>query len=199
MPERARRSDARRSRAALLGAVGELLAERGPEFALTEVAARAGVSTATAYRHFSDTPAAVDAFVEDMIVSLLAAFDALPSVDPLADVRALCREWVVRAARWGAASVYTRSPRGVLARRDAGDPLLVGLYDRLAARVEAGIAAGVLPEQDVRFAVLMWATLLDERVVLDLVGSSGWATEDVVDRLTAALLRVLGWPGDHAY
>jgi AcrR family transcriptional regulator len=179
----------------LLGAVGELLAERGPRFALTEVAARAGVSTATAYRHFSDPSAAVDAFVADLIGDLLAAFDAVPvGVDPVAELRALCREWVVRAARWGAAAVYTRSPRGVLARRDGGDPLVVGLYDRLAVRVEAGIAAGVLPVQDVRFAVLMWATLLDERVVIDLVGS-GWAAEDVVERLTGALLRVLGASG----
>jgi AcrR family transcriptional regulator len=51
MPGR-RRADAVRSAEALLAAARELVAERGPDAALDEVARRAGVGNATLYRHF---------------------------------------------------------------------------------------------------------------------------------------------------
>ncbi|WP_430782807.1 TetR/AcrR family transcriptional regulator [Actinoplanes sp. G11-F43] len=192
---RPRRGDARLRRAALLAAVGELLAERGPGFALADAAELAGISTATAYRNFSDTASAVDAFLNGMIGDLVDAFDDLPpGPDPIADIRAVCREWVNRASRWGAAAVHVRSPRGVLARRS--DSFVSGLYERLDRRVEAAIAAGAVPEQDVRFAVLMWVTIFDERVVVDLSGTLGWSVEEAADQLTGSLLRVLGCPAN---
>ncbi|GAA4959226.1 TetR/AcrR family transcriptional regulator [Actinoplanes utahensis] len=189
--ERQRRGDARLRRAALLAAVGELLAERGPGFSLAEAAELAGISTATAYRNFSDTASAVDAFFGELTGELMEAFDRLPAgADPIADIQAVCREWVARASRWGAAAVHIRSPRGVLARR--GDPFVGGLYQRLDRLVEAAIRDGAAPAQDVRFAVLMWLTIFDERVVVDLTGTLGWTVEDAAEHLTGAFLRVLG-------
>ncbi|MEV0901726.1 TetR/AcrR family transcriptional regulator [Actinoplanes sp. NPDC049802] len=194
--ERPRRGDARLRRAALLAAVGELLAERGPGFSLAEAAGLAGVSTATAYRNFSDTASAVDAFFAELIADLLEAFDRLPeATDPLDGVRAVCREWVAQASRWGAAAVHIRSPRGVLARRGAEDSFVGGLYERLARLVEAAIESGGVPRQDVRFAVLMWVTIFDERVVVDLTRTLGWSAEEAAEHLTGALLRVLGGVG----
>ncbi|MBO3739176.1 TetR/AcrR family transcriptional regulator [Actinoplanes flavus] len=191
--ERPRRGDARLRRAALLAAVGELLAERGPGFSLAEAAGLAGVSTATAYRNFADPESAIDAFFAELIGDLLEAFDALPGgADPLADVRTVCREWVEQASRWGAAAVHIRSPRGVLARRGEADPVVGGLYERLARLVEAAIAAGAVPRQDVRFAVLMWVTIFDERVVVDVTRTLEWSTDQAAEHLTGALLRVLG-------
>ncbi|SDS63474.1 TetR/AcrR family transcriptional regulator [Actinoplanes derwentensis] len=188
---RPRRGDARLRRAALLAAVGELLAERGPGFSLAEAAERAGISTATAYRNFSDTASAVDAFWAEMTGELLEAFDRLPpGTDPVADIRAVCREWVERASRWGAAAVHVRSPRGVLERRS--DSFVGGLYARLDRLVEAAVAAGAVPAQDVRFAVLMWVTIFDERVVVDLTGTLGWTVDQAADQLIEALLRILG-------
>lgn len=190
---RPRRGDARLRRAALLAAVGELLAERGTGFSLAEAAGLAGVSTATAYRNFADTGSAVDAFFADLIAELLAAFDRLPAQDdPIAMIRAACREWVAQASRWGAAAVHVRSPRGVLARRGAADPFVGGLYDRLDTLVEAAVASGRVPPQDVRFAVLMWVTIFDERVVVDLTHTLGWSVDEAAEQLTGALLRVLG-------
>jgi AcrR family transcriptional regulator len=190
-----RRGDARLRRAALLAAVGELLAERGTAFSLADAAGLAGLSTATAYRNFADTGSAVDAFWADLTAELLDAFDRLPTHgDPIDDIRAVCREWVAQAARWGAAAVHVRSPRGVLARRGAEDPFVGGLYERLARRVETAVAAGRVPAQDVRFAVLMWITLFDERAVVDLTHTLGWTPDRAVEHLTAALLRVLTGP-----
>jgi AcrR family transcriptional regulator len=191
-----RRGDARLRRAALLAAVGELLAERGTAFSLADAAGLAGLSTATAYRNFADADSAVDAFWADVATDLLDAFDRLPSAaDPIDDIRAVCHEWVAQASRWGAAAVHVRSPRGVLARRGAEDPFVGGLYERLARRVEAAIAAGRVPPQDVRFAVLMWITVFDERAVVDLTHTLGWATGRTTEHLTEALLRVLGARG----
>jgi AcrR family transcriptional regulator len=178
-------------RAALLASVGELLAERGPEFSLTEAAGLAGISTATAYRNFSDTASAIDAFYAELSGELLEAFDRLPaSDDPIDDIRAACREWVAQASRWGAAAVHVRSPRGVLARRE--DSFVGGLYERLGRLIGRAIDTGAAPRQDVRFAVLMWVTIFDERVVVDLTNTLGWTTPQVTDHLTDAVLRVLG-------
>lgn len=193
--ERPRRSDARQRRSALLAAVGELIAERGTEFPLAEAAERAGISTATAYRNFSDTGSAVDAFFAELMGDLLDAFDGLPvGDDPISDIRVLCHEWVAQATRWGAAAVHMRSPRGLLARRNVEDPFIGGLYDRLARLVETGMTRGRLPQQDVRFAVLMWVTIFDERVVIDLTTALGWSEKTAADHLTEALLRMLGVP-----
>ncbi|MDI6102076.1 TetR/AcrR family transcriptional regulator [Actinoplanes sp. NEAU-A12] len=187
-----RRGDARLRRAALLAAVGELLAERGTGFSLAEAAGLAGVSTATAYRNFADTDSAIDAFFADLIADLLAAFDRLPAPeDPVAAIRAVCQEWVTQASRWGAAAVHVRSPRGVLARRGAADPVVGGLYDRLDGLVEAAITGGRVPPQDVRFAVLMWVTIFDERVVVDLTHTLAWSADQAAEHLTEAFLRVL--------
>lgn len=180
-------------RAALLAAVGELLAERGPAFSLTEAAGLAGISAATAYRNFSDTASAIDAFYAELSGELLETFDRLPaSGDPIADIRAACREWVGQASRWGAAAVHVRSPRGVLARRE--DSFVGGLYERLGGLVGRAVDSGAAPRQDVRFAVLMWVTIFDERVVVDLTHTLGWTPQQVTDHLTGALLRVLGVP-----
>ncbi|MEU4159489.1 TetR/AcrR family transcriptional regulator [Actinoplanes sp. NPDC026670] len=193
MSDRPRRGDARMRRAALLAAVGELLAERGPGFPLAEAAGLAGISTATAYRNFSDTASAIDAFYAELSGELLAAFDRLPpGADPVADIRAACREWVAQASRWGSAAVHVRSPRGVLARRE--DSFVGGLYERLGGLVGRAVDSGAAPAQDVRFAVLMWVTIFDERVVVDLTHTLGWTTPQVADHLTGALLRVLGIP-----
>ncbi|GAB7052512.1 TetR/AcrR family transcriptional regulator [Catenuloplanes indicus] len=193
--DRPRRSDARLRRSALLTAVGELIAERGTEFPLAEAAERAGISTATAYRNFSDTGSAVDAYFADLMGDLLEAFDGLPvGDDPLGDIRVLCHEWVAQATRWGAAAVHMRSPRGLLARRNMEDPFIGALYDRLARLVETAMTRGRLPQQDVRFAVLMWVTIFDERVVIDLTTTLGWSERTAADHLTEALLRTFGVP-----
>jgi AcrR family transcriptional regulator len=176
----------------LLAAVAELLAERGPGFSLAEVAHRAGVSQATAYRHFNDAAAAVAAYAARLASGLLAAFDALPSAaDPLSAMADLCREWVRQAAAWGPTAVYLRSPRGFLARLADGDAFITGLYARLERLLTAAIRADVLPRQDVWYAVLIWVTIFDERVVADLTSDLGLTPGEAAQMMTATLLAAL--------
>src|SRR5215217_6480208 len=57
------RADARRNYEQLLAAAGELVAERGPQVPLDDVARRAGVGIATLYRRFPDREALLRALV----------------------------------------------------------------------------------------------------------------------------------------
>jgi len=182
------RRDARDNRDALLAAVASLLAEHGPGFALTEVAERAGLSKATAYRHFPGPDEAIEAYFETLTAGLTAAFDAL---GPQAGIEQLCAEWVRQAAGWGPAAVYLRSPRGFLARLDDGDEFIRALYARLERCLNAAILAGVIPSQDLRYAVLLWITIFDERVVVDLTASEHLTRAQATERLTATLFAAL--------
>ncbi|WP_158887252.1 TetR/AcrR family transcriptional regulator [Amycolatopsis anabasis] len=188
----ARRSDARQNRAALLRASGELLAESGPGFSLNAIAHRAGVGTATAYRHFAGAREVVEAYLDGLTGDLLTALDAVPPGDPLVRLRRMCAIWVAKAADWGVAVAAVRSARGFLARLDEGDAFIVALHQRLAAVLTECVRAGHLPRQEMRYAVLTWITLFDERVVTDLVASNGWSPDRVARRLTTTLLRAYG-------
>jgi AcrR family transcriptional regulator len=193
---RPRRRDAREHRATLLTAVAALLAEQGPDFSLSAVAQRAGVSQATAYRHFRDVPEAIDAYYATLLAGMADGFDALPPApDPIARMRALCCEWVRQAADWGPAAVYLRSPQGYLARLEAGDPHITAVHRQLSSATRAAIDVGALPDQDLDYAVLIWVTIFDERVVSDLIHVRKLTTEHAADRMTATLLAALAGGG----
>lgn len=198
------RRDAQQRRDRLLAAVGAMLAAGRRDFTLTQLAELAGVSVATTYRNFADAPAAVTAYADRFGAALLAAFTAVPTAaDPVDEVVAVCRAWVELAASWGPALVHLRSPEGVLARRAAGDPFIVASCERLDAVLRRCVAVGAVPEQDLEFAVLVWITLLDERVVVDLTQTLGRPVASAARQITGALLAALrhpaaGRPGDAA-
>ncbi len=66
------------------------------------------------------------------------------------------------------------------------------LNERLAAVLRKAIAAGVLPGQDLRYATLLWVTLFDERVIVDLTHSHRLSPAAAASRLTGTLLAALG-------
>ena len=68
--KRGPRSDASRNTVRLLDAARELVAEAGGEFALDEVARRAGVGNATLYRHFPTRADLLVAVYADEVASL---------------------------------------------------------------------------------------------------------------------------------
>jgi AcrR family transcriptional regulator len=189
------RRDALDNRGTLLTAVAALLAEQGPGFTLTAVAQRADLSTATAYRHFPRPDEAIDAYFATLTKGLIEAFDAL---DPHAGIEEVCAEWVKQAANWGPAAVYLRSPHGFLQRLNDGDDFIRALYDHLQRHLNAAILAGEIPGQDIRYAALIWVTIFDERVVVDLTVTEGLTVERATERLTGTLLAVLRKPAGSA-
>ena len=130
----AKRSDGRENRHRLAEAAGELL-HRAEPFALADVATAAGLSTATAYRHFRSAEDATEAFVggfwDDMDARVAAA-------EPEVDLRRFCGIWVRAVLDWGPALVQLRSREGFLARRASGDVRVA----RLARLLEPPLSRG---------------------------------------------------------
>ena len=74
-PGRRRRSDARRSIDAVLGAARTVLGER-PDASMEDIATAAGVTRQTVYAHFPSRDALVDALIHAAGAETLAAIDA---------------------------------------------------------------------------------------------------------------------------
>lgn len=63
--DRPLRSDARRNRARIMAAAGELFARRGHQAQMEEIATHAGLGIGTLYRHFPDKQALLTAMVRE--------------------------------------------------------------------------------------------------------------------------------------
>ncbi|MCW2913439.1 MAG: putative transcriptional regulator, TetR family [Actinomycetia bacterium] len=197
-PRRRRtRSDFLASRRALLEGVEILLATQERPFSLAELAQQANTSVATAYRHFTDAQEARDAYYAGLIEELTAEIAAAEGDDPAERMREACRIWVRQAARWARAAVRIRSPEGFLSRHRRGDERIVAIYDTLAPFITALIDSGRLPRQPIDYAVLMWITVFDERVILDLLATAGWTVDMASRELTGTVLSMLGHPVGH--
>jgi AcrR family transcriptional regulator len=71
------RADARRNRARILAAAGEVFAERGASASTEEVAARAGVAIGTVFRHFPTKRDLLAAIMKEVRRRLVDEADAL--------------------------------------------------------------------------------------------------------------------------
>lgn len=191
------RRDFLASRQDLLEAAERLLAKDGRRFSLVDLAAEAGVATATAYRHFPDVDAVLDAFYAQLIERLVTRMDALPpGPDARAHCGAVCDLWVAEAATWGTAAVHIRSSRGFLERLRAQDPLIRRLFDALAPLVARLTEERSIPAVSHEYAVLIWVTIFDERVIVDLHDALGWSVREISEKLTGSVLRALGYQPD---
>ena len=85
-PRGPRHADARRNRELLLVAAKEVCSERGPDASLDEVARRAGVASATLYRHFPDRrELLVAVYADEELTALCAEAEALFEHQPPGD------------------------------------------------------------------------------------------------------------------
>jgi len=180
------RRDTARTRDRLLDAAGELLAERGTGFSLPDLARASGVATATVYRHFEDVRDVHGAFYHRLIDGLVAELNAIDSRGA-ERFAAIGERWVDLAIHWGRAATRIRSSEGFLQRVADGDPQTSALYAALAPVVEELVHDGTVPEQDLDYAVLLWITVFDERVIVDLAGLD-WPPRRISTTLSASLL-----------
>lgn len=90
MAEKVLRADARRNLELILQAAGESFAERGLEASVADVAARAGVGTATIFRRFPTKDDLIDAVVASRLEQMLACVrEAAAAPGGLATLRTL--------------------------------------------------------------------------------------------------------------
>jgi AcrR family transcriptional regulator len=187
------RRDTRETRDRLLDAVGELLAEAGPTFSLPELARRAEVATATAYRHFETVHDANHQYLLRIVDQLAAALGSVArSRTARARFDAACARWVGQAVSWGPAIVHIRSWKGFLERVRDNDAATSALYAALEPIITALVDDKIIPEQDIEYAILVWITLFDERVILDLARAKGWRVRRIAAHLGLTVLAALG-------
>lgn len=187
------RSDTRRTRARLLHAAGELLAAEA-SFTLSDVATAAGVSTATAYRHFESADhvafAFVAGFLDDVEHRIVSA--ALTD-EPEQRMHELCRIWVETVLDWGPALAYLRSPEGFLARRARREPEVTRSLRHIEPALHALLPSGA-SASDLSYAVAVWNALADPREVLDQRAMLRWSARRITDHLHSAVLAAVGQP-----
>ncbi len=91
------RADARRNRGRLLDAAGALFAEHGPDAALEQVAARAGVGVGALYRHFPTRGDLIEAVYRAEVDAVCHDADGLLAAHPPDGAMEL---WLDRALDW---------------------------------------------------------------------------------------------------
>ena len=177
----------------LVDATGRLLRAGRVDSSVPELAAEAGVGTATAYRHVRTPSEALRAYSERAVRQLVEALSALdPELDPVVRFRRHCEHWVAQAREWGPAVRHIRSHQGYVERLVDGDASIGALHRILAAALDDLVRVGRMPSADPVYAVLIWVTVFDERVVYDLAEHHHWDDERITAELSGAVAGALG-------
>lgn len=177
------RADTLRTRERLIDAVQAWVHDHdAPPERLTEIAALAGVSTATAYRHFASVDDVIKAFVLQLPARAVELFDASGGArdDALESFRRWNESWVTACLEHGPLAVHLRSSRGFLQRREEGDPIITYACAPIEPLLEA--LAG-----DTTMMLFTWNVTSDPREVLDL-HRMGWSTAKIADFVTRSVL-----------
>lgn len=177
------RSDSRRSRERLIDAVQVWMGDHSaPPERLVDVAAAAGVSAATAYRHFASVDDLIQAFVLQLPVRAAELFaeSGGQSADPLDSLTRWNESWVAACLEHGELAVRLRSPLGFLQRRNDGDPVIAFACSLIEPLLQ-------LLDGDVTMMLFTWNITSDPREVLDLQ-RLGWSAKKIANYVTRAVL-----------
>jgi AcrR family transcriptional regulator len=185
------RPDTRRSRALLVTAAGALFGA-GTAASMAEVAAEAGISTATAYRHFASVDEVLAAYRFDVGRELLT-FSASQKAHGQELLDLVCRKWVQLVVRHGGSMVHTRSPEGYLARiRENAYYLTVQAEALKRPLQEITLALGTENQGDE--ALFLWNVFFDPREIFDLIHSLHLTPDQASARLVRTFTAALkGW------
>lgn len=132
-PARPRRADARRNEQALLDAAAAVFVSSGVEAPIRDIAAQAGVGTATIYRHFPTRADLIVAVYRHQVESLAETGPALLSSaeSPFAALR----EWI------GQFVDFVITKQGLAAVLQSADPCYDPLHSYFLERLEPVCAA----------------------------------------------------------
>jgi AcrR family transcriptional regulator len=186
------RSDTERNRGRIIKAASKLAAKHGNAIRMQDIATRAEVSTATAYRHFGS----VDEILAEFrygVGEQLRSFSLDRTEHGVELLEVVSRRWVELIMKHGRAMVHTRSDEGYLKRLRADAPYLTVQADALARPIEeAAEEAGLDDPGDI--GMFFWNMLFDPREIFDLHETVGLAPEQIAERLVGVLLGTLhGW------
>jgi AcrR family transcriptional regulator len=184
------RRDSIANRERLIAAAGSLLARGERPRNLQQVATEAGLSAATAYRHFESLDAAMKAYAHRTILSMQEFADRQEARGEEL-LRILSSEWVRLIRERGPAMVHLRSPEGFLHRRRSGDRLITDTCMYLEPAVLGILDELELPPEALEYGLFLWNVMFDPREVLDLLGTLGWSDDLLVGRLMTSYVPAL--------
>jgi AcrR family transcriptional regulator len=187
MSVRSVRSDSKRNRGALLQSAGELVRTSGSSVTMNSIAEHAGLSVATAYRHFPSLESVFEAYMFDVAHELRTYSLSLETPGPELLAR-VARKWIELCLVHGPATVHMRSRRGYLERLHEGADYLLALRDALLRPIllfaeSRGLTLGRDGEER---ALFLWNILFDPREILDLRAQLGLTAAQSTEQLLAA-------------
>ncbi len=187
----ATRSDARQNRDRLLDAARSVLAERGFEADVTEIAARARVGAGTLYRHFPNKEALILEIAREM--SRRTVNDLNKIASSIEDARDCLRQTMEvgfqRVKEYGQLTIALVAGTQPPAYDRVVDR--VGLGNMFSALIYRGIAQGHFrPDVDVEYVVAVWFALVSPHSLSQLVEKR--SLDEIANSTTEFLLAGLG-------
>ncbi|WP_026554492.1 TetR/AcrR family transcriptional regulator [Arthrobacter sp. 35W] len=179
-------------RALLIAAAGELVAASGRDVKMADAALHAGMSVATAYRHFRSLDAVLAAYRLD-VGRRLRHFSVHAPGTGVVLLDAVCRQWIDLVLLHGPAMIQSRSRHGYLARLKDETPHLMDqalALKRPLAQACLDLGLSVAGDE----AMFLWNHLFDPREIMDLAQTAGLDRHQIGNRLVGALQGALrGW------
>ncbi|WP_312666151.1 helix-turn-helix domain-containing protein [Pantoea sp. CTOTU49201] len=180
------RSDTERNRKNLIQAAARLFERSETPISMTEIAAEAGVSVATAYRQFTSVEEVLNAYRQD-VGQLLLDYSLEQSCSGLLKLEKVSRYWIKLVRERGAAMVPMRNRRGYLERLWEGAEYLLVQADALRPALREAMAEMELPDIGDK-AVFLWNILFDPREIFDLLDTVGLTEKQVGTQLMSVLV-----------
>lgn len=180
------RSDTERNRKNLIQAAARLFERSETPISMTEIAAEAGVSVATAYRQFTSVEEVLNAYRQD-VGQLLLDYSLEQTCSGLLKLEKVSRYWIKLVRERGAAMVPMRNRRGYLERLWEGAEYLLVQADALRPALREAMAEMELPDIGDK-AVFLWNILFDPREIFDLLDTVGLTEKQVGTQLMSVLV-----------
>jgi AcrR family transcriptional regulator len=182
------RTDSHETRLRLLAAVGTLAQQTGaPPKRLVDIAEAAGISTATAYRHFASAEEAALAHVLQLPQLAIDRFTKRTQSsdmpwDPTQRLRDWNAAWVHACLAFGPSAAALRSPEGFLARRRRGEPAVSLVCHYVEPLLNELVAASLA--SSLTASLVTWNAISDPREVLDMKHTLRWSQARIVGFIT---------------
>jgi AcrR family transcriptional regulator len=190
------RSDARANRERVLLAATAILAERGADAEMREIAERAGVAVGTLYSHFPGKHELIAAVLDEARAEFNAALAAAEAPgDPIEAVRVFLHGSLAIMERYGALMAALQDGR-LLVNHDlnAVRERRAAYQERVAALIQRGIDAGALrPDLDRYVAGALVRAMLTPWSYAELRRQR--TPDEIVDGVLAILLDGARAPG----